>query len=79
MIQLIMKLFALFGIIYILDPTQGQKCMNFWEEPVQHYEKETCIKQVHKKGDEINDLFEKDKIEILSLEIYCIPTKDQKT
>lgn len=73
-----MKLFALFGIICVLDPIQGKKCMNFWEEPVQFYEHQKCITRVHEKGDEINDLFTKDGIDILTLEIYCIPVKSKK-
>lgn len=79
MIRLIMKLFALFGIICILDPVAGKKCMNFWEEPIQHYQLDACIKRVNVKGDEINDLFKSQGLDILSLEIYCIPTKQQKT
>jgi hypothetical protein len=74
-----MKLFAIFGIICFIEPDVGKKCMNFWEEPVQHYKIEQCGEQAGKKGKEISDMFYETEIDILSLEVYCIPTKRQET
>ena len=74
-----MKLFALFGIICFIEPDLGKKCMNFWEDPIQHYKIEQSAERAGKKGKEINDMFKDTVIDILSLEVYCIPTKQQKT
>lgn len=71
-----MKLFALFGIICVIDPDLGdRRCMNFWEDPVQKLPLEKCIENVQKKGKQIEDDFMKKGIYVKSLEIYCIPVK----
>jgi len=71
-----MKLFALFGIICIIDPNLGDRvCMNFWEDPVQKMPLEKCIENVKEKGKQVEDDFMKKGVYVESLEIYCIPVK----
>lgn len=72
-----LKLFALFGILCVYDPASGKRCMNFWEEPVIKYELEDCAARAEEKGKEINDLFTKKGLDILTLEVYCLPVDKQ--
>lgn len=76
------KLFAVFGIICVLEPQNGlkERCFNFWEEPVQHYQnRKICDARALKLGTDIEDKFAKQQLHITKLEIYCIPTKDSNT
>lgn len=74
------KLFALYGLLCFLDPTtdSGQRCMNFWEEPIQHYTQKECAQKAFIKGREIELTFKNDGLLIHELNIWCIPTKEQK-
>lgn len=72
------KVFALFGILCVYDPMDGKRCMNFWEEPVVRYTIEQCADRAKEKGKEINDLFQKKGMDVLSLEVYCLPIDKHK-
>lgn len=74
------KLFALYGLLCFLDPSadSGQRCMNFWEEPIQHYTRKQCAERSFIKGREIELNFKNRGLLIHELKIWCIPTKEEK-
>ena len=75
-----LELFAVYGMLCIFDPNaeSGQKCMNFWEEPIVHYTKNQCMSRSKEIGQNIEENFKKEGLLFHELSIWCVPTKQQK-
>lgn len=70
--------FVLFGSLCIVNPEDPKKwpfCMNFWQEPIVHYQTvEACKEEANARAKAIKKNLDEQKLEIYSLEITCIST-----
>ena len=66
----------MFGMLCVAQFTDlSRSCMNFWEDPVVHYETlEQCLESARNKANEIKSDFAKKEIPIAAFEIWCIET-----
>jgi len=76
-----LELFAVYGMLCIFDPNaeSGRNCMNFWEDPIVHHTKEKCMEKSREIGQNIEEKFAKEGLQIRELTIWCVPTKHQKS
>lgn len=72
--------FVMFGTICVYDPSNdfGYSCLNFWERPAVHYPTTpACIEASKKMAKDIRKTLTEDNVQIMSLDIICIPVDKQ--
>lgn len=70
--------YVLFGTLCVVDPRNqpwGERCLNFWEDPIVKYETlDKCKKAANDKAKQIKQMNDENNIPTLSLEISCFHT-----